>query len=63
MVSVQHKKMEIFAECDSRNISSKRILEKNNFKLIEIRKEDFVQKGVLIDTYRYEYNDGLFTDK
>jgi len=54
-ILAQHKRLNIHAECDSRNIGSKRILEKNDFELVEVRKEDFVQKGVLIDTFRYKY--------
>jgi len=47
--------LKLFAECDSRNLASRRILEKNNFKLLEMRKEDLVQKGTLIDTCRYMF--------
>jgi len=49
----KHEKLMIYAECDSRNMGSRRVLEKSGFELLEIRKDDVVQKEVLINTCKY----------
>lgn len=51
----KHPKIEIYAECDSRNIGSRSVLERNNFNLIELRENDVEQKGVRIDNCKYRF--------
>ncbi len=46
---------EIGATCDTRNIASQRVLEKTGFVQMREVKNDFMQKGIWRDTYRYEY--------
>ena len=50
-----NKSIQIFAECDSRNIASRKVLEKTGFNLETIRKADRLQKGIMIDVCKYKY--------
>lgn len=52
----KHEGLSIYAECDSRNTASRRLLEKIGFELVEVRKGDLMQRGTLIDTCRYCLN-------
>lgn len=49
------KLQQIGATCDTRNIASQRVLEKNGFLQMEKSENDFMQKGVWRDTFYYEY--------
>ncbi len=42
------------ATCDKRNIASQRVLEKSGFELEKLIEKDFMQKGVMRDTYLYK---------
>ncbi|MFN7116837.1 MAG: GNAT family N-acetyltransferase [Saprospiraceae bacterium] len=43
----------IGATCDTRNIASQKVLEKNGFILTAIKENDFLKKGTWRHTYRY----------
>lgn len=49
------KLKQIGATCDTRNIASQRVLEKNGFVQIKKMENDFIQKGIWRDTFYYEY--------
>lgn len=46
---------QIKATCDTRNIASQRVLEKNGFRLERVIKNDFEQKGQMRDTYLFYF--------
>lgn len=46
---------QIGATCDTRNVASQRVLEKNGFVQIKRLENDFIQKGIWRDTFYYEY--------
>lgn len=44
----------VYAECDTRNLSSRRVMEKAGMKLATVLDRHKVIKGVMTDSYRYE---------
>jgi RimJ/RimL family protein N-acetyltransferase len=44
----------VYAECDTRNVASRRVMEKTGMKLAAVLKEHQVVKGIMTDSYRYE---------
>jgi ribosomal-protein-alanine N-acetyltransferase len=44
----------IYAECDTRNIASRRVMEKLGMSMASVRKKHKEVKGVMIDSYEYE---------
>ena len=53
----------IGATCDTRNIASQHVLEKNGFVQTARREKDFMQKKVWRDTFRYDYMPDLADTK
>ena len=44
----------IYAECDARNVASRRVMEKLGMQLVALRKNHKKVKGAMIDSYEYE---------
>ena len=44
----------VYAECDTRNLPSRRVMEKAGMKLAGVLEQHQVIKGVMTDSYRYE---------
>lgn len=45
----------IGATCDTRNVASQKVLEKNGFALTAVRENDFLKKGIWRHTYHYTH--------
>jgi ribosomal-protein-alanine N-acetyltransferase len=46
----------VYAQCDTRNIASRRVMEKSGMKFARVLRNDRVVKGMMTDSYRYEIN-------
>ena len=44
----------VYAQCDTRNIASRRVMEKAGMRLVTVLERHQVVKGVMTDSYRYE---------
>jgi RimJ/RimL family protein N-acetyltransferase len=44
----------IYAECNTQNIASRRVMEKLGMRMVSVRKNHEEVKGVMIDSYEYE---------
>ena len=44
----------IYAECNTQNIASRRVMEKLGMRMVSLRKNRRESKGVMVDTYEYE---------
>lgn len=44
----------VYAECDTRNAASRRVMEKSGMRLATVLERHQIVKGVMTDSYRYE---------
>ena len=48
----------VYAQCDTRNFASRRVMEKAGMKLVTVLERHQVVKGVMTDSYRYQIHGG-----
>jgi RimJ/RimL family protein N-acetyltransferase len=44
----------VYAQCDTRNVASRRVMEKTGTQMAAVLKDHQLVKGVMTDSYRYE---------